>query len=651
MSHIYVSLRNDTDSNADMAFYHYSTNYGSVGITGTAVPPGGSIGPVKVEWDTSTPSDYWYASIAVSGGTRPGMYVSHVPSDPLLPYWKENMLVALWDDGTDRTFKVDWDTFTVDLKSAKETAAMLPIGAYTSASIQNIFVLMLENRSFDNMLGFSGIPGITPASSTNCNSYQGTSYCAGDQNTPTSMPTDPGHEFKDVLQQLGGEGATYTAPTYPPIDMSGFASSYATSTSEGTGTPAADQIGYIMQGFTPLQVPVLYQLASTFVTCNNWFSSLPGPTWPNRFYLHGASSAYETHDGYVSLDDSPSTADMALWESFDGFTYRCGSIFDALTAANIPWRIYHDTDGTVAGSVPQVCSLKNISLLDVLSVKKLSDFAGDISSGYPYRYTFIEPNYGDITGNTYKGGSSQHPEDDVAGGEALIAKVYNAIARSPLWPNSLLVITYDEHGGFYDSVVPGGTTPPDTDDTPGANGFIFNQLGVRVPAVIVSPFTQGKGVDQTVYDHSSVPRTIEELFGLQPLTARDANAQAFTSMLGSPEAATSPPPSLANARTRRPQTDADFAQREAALPQPLPEQGNIRGFVHVARKTDREADERGLARAEGIAAPDRVETFGDADAYIRAVMARVDAARAQFDAALHERLSRPGDKGTDKAKQ
>src|SRR5262249_42533801 len=160
-----------------------------------------------------------------------------------------------------------------------------------------------------------------------------------------------------------------------------------------------------------------------------------------------------------------------------------------------------------------VASIHNISYLDVDS---LEDLVSDLQGDYPYQYTFIEPNYGDLTSGTYEGGSSQHPMDSVANGEQLIQTIYEAIRSSKVWDSSLLIIIYDEHGGFYDSFAPGAAVPPD-DGSPGTYnqyGFNFAQLGVRVPAVVVSPWIAQGTVDHTTYDHSSVPATIESLFGL-----------------------------------------------------------------------------------------------------------------------------------------
>lgn len=522
---------------------------------------------------------------------------------------------------------------------------MVRTGDYST--MQHVFVLMLENHSYDNM--FAALGG-TPAA--NSNIYNEQTYIVSDTSTPTGMPTDPGHEFADVLEQLCGEGATYTAPNYPKPQMSGFAANYATSTSEKTGTPTADDIGDIMKCLAPAQVPVIAQLANHYALCTNWFSSLPGPTWPNRFYVHGASSAYQDGDGYTGLDDSPSSTQIAKWETVDGFTYRKGSIFDALNAKGIPWRIYHDDTLNVAGAIPQVTALKGISLAQPLAVKSINAFASDIASGYPYRYTFIEPNYGDITGNTYKGGSSQHPEDDVSGGENLIAKVVNAIASSPLWPCSMLVITYDEHGGFYNSVAPGGAVQPDTQDGLGANGFVFNQLGVRVPAVIVSPMVK-PGVDPTLYDHSSVPATLERLLELGSLTARDAAANDFLHLFGA-DAEVRPAPTLAAGRTPTPVSPSAVAERAALMTTPIQEQGNLPGFLHCARKTDKELSAAAPVTtippqeliaplpAPSVSSP--MPSYGEVDSYFRNVMARVQQRRAGHEAALRARLATPGAK-------
>ncbi len=389
------------------------------------------------------------------------------------------------------------------------------------ANIRHVFVLMLENRSFDHMFALSGIPGVAAATSANANSYNGKNY-PFQGSAPDQMPTDPGHEFEDVVEQLCGQGVAYQkGKPYPAVNNSGFVSNYATTHTEGN-PPSLPDVDKVMRGIdAKAQTPSLYRLATEYVLCDAWHSSLPGPTWPNRYFLHGASSN--------GLDHSPGKENLLAWESVEGFTYPKGSIFDALGKGRC--RIYQDETGPLLGRVPQVSSLKGISFFDV---HDLVDFAADLNGDYSYAYTFIEPSYGDVGSDTYENGSSQHPMDGLSGGDQLVAKVYNALRNSPLWNNSMLVITYDEHGGFYDSVPPGAASPPNDGAGPSLNehGFDFSVYGVRVPAIVASPWVARGQVERTLYDHGSVLATIEKLFGIPPLTDRDRNANDLLSLVG-----------------------------------------------------------------------------------------------------------------------
>lgn len=502
--------------------------------------------------------------------------------------------------------------YTLALSGDHETFNLKLVDTRPASPIQHVFVLMMENHSFDNMLALSGIPGILAATTSNSNSYNGVTYNV-QGNAPGSMPTDPGHEFTDVVEQLAGQGSSYPPHgQYPPINNSGFAANYATTTTEGPVPPAAN-IGDIMKCFdTQSQLPVMYQLASQFVVCDQWFSSLPGPTWPNRFFLHGASSN--------GLDHSPSSAEIAEWESVDGFRYPNGSIFDAMNAKGITWRLYHDTNGPVEGSVSQVSSIHNIELWDV---HELSTFKSDIqSAAYPYQYTFIEPNYGDIVNGSYEGGSSQHPMDGVTNGEALIAQVYESIRNSPLWMSSILIVTYDEHGGFYDHFAPGAAQPPnDGGNKYNEYGFTFAQYGVRVPALIISPLLASY-VDHTIYDHASVLATLEWLFGVPHLTARDAQANAIKGVIPSIAPRTDCPTKLnppAPQLEKHTRNAAELAAREL---EPVPDRSSLAGFLGVLLKADSKLSTN---RATALARFQSVKTRGNARAYLHEVMAQVRA--------------------------
>ncbi len=486
---------------------------------------------------------------------------------------------------------------------------------------------MMENRSFDHMLGFSGITGIDAATGRETaingldqivgNTYQGVVYNTV-KPADWSMPVGPGHEFIDVLYQLAGAGAVYNAGgAYPEINNSGFVWDYVNSPSPGEGK-ATSNFGDAMKCYdTKSQLPVLYTLANEFAVCDNWYSSLPGPTWPNRFFAHGASSS--------GLDDSPTTEQMAEWEAVLGFHFPNGSIFDALRKAfqekglDHPWRIYGGKREPLLGSIPCVAALHNIMKSDWHS---FDDFAEDINGDYPYYYTFIEPNYGDIANNSYVGGQSQHPLDDVRNGEALIKTVYETIRNSSVWENSLLIITYDEHGGFYDHAIPPATVAPGDSTKYSTHGFTFEQLGVRVPAVVISPYIPKNTIDHRVYDHSSIPATLEALIGMPPLTNRDANANNLTALLSLAEARTDAPAIL-------PETAATSAMPAAKIAPPVtinPDKpisgGNLPAFLFTAAKIESDL-ESGKNSAAIFSKSRSIRTHGDAKNYISAVMQRL----------------------------
>ena len=502
-------------------------------------------------------------------------------------------------------------TYKFDLTGTHDSFAIHPV--YVDTPIKHVFVLMLENHSFDNVLGQSGIKGITAATTKDFNTYNDKPYYVHSP-APYSMEKDPGHNFKNVVKELGGESVVFTkGQPYPKVNNSGFAFEYGKKFDAGDSGKAAD----IMAGFdTGKQLPVMYELAESFTVCDHWFSSMPGPTWPNRYFIHGASSN--------GLDDSPTKGQTVEWESVHGFSYPNGSIYEAMSQRKLNWRIYMDKipSGPIIGNIPQVASLKGIN--NITSIHNLDGFKKDLKSGYDYHYTFIEPNYGEVT-STYIGGTSQHPLDSMHGGEGLIKTVYEAIRNSPVWDTCMLIITYDEHGGFYDSVEPGPAVPPNDGSSKKLNthGFKFDQLGVRVPAIIISPWVAA-GVDDTSYDHTSVLATLEKMFGMHALTDRDAAAKDFLHLL-LPEKRTDTPKKLSDpisipkklALSKKAQAEIDQ--------QPLPESGNKIGFLAIMLKTELElASDDEIEQKTIMENFKKINTQGEAKAYILSVMKKME---------------------------
>ena len=477
-------------------------------------------------------------------------------------------------------------------------SSQVPIWSTQTSLIEHIFVLMLENRSYDHMLGDFREEGIDAETGGkrvpdgygwggHSNSFGGLTFPAR-LGAPQRMPHDVGHGFDDVLTQLCYDPISDRDPVkankawnYPPITNGGFVKDWEDYTRPDlggiigsiiSGDPGGPKLPLdptiVMSGFGPADLPVLYTLASEFAVCDRWFSSLPGPTEPNRRFLHAASSA-GLYDGL----DGPTTAELHL---FGGVTFKNGTIFDKLTAARKEYRIFQ------GDTFPQVQSLANIDDSKVFDFGWYFQAMVQNPSGYTPAYTFIEPNYGNF-GSDFTCGDSQHPVNDITNGEWLIKFVYETIRNSPIWNSSLLIITYDEHGGFYDHVPPPPATPPgDTspDSSPGGvigavlggpQLFAFDLYGVRVPAVVISPYIPKGTIDDRTYDHTSVLRTIEDTFMLGRLTQRDTHANSLLPLLllgeprGTPSvSATSPSPG------HEPPTVVPIDPRASAPPVTLP---------------------------------------------------------------------------------
>ena len=363
--------------------------------------------------------------------------------------------------------------------------------------LKHIVVLMMENRSFDHMLGglraqdprIAGLTGKEsnpdttgkPAPVRAMATFQG------------QLDPDPDHHFPAVNKQLFFPAA---GPPGTP-SMQGFVQSYF----DQQRNVAQSQ--KIMYYFRPEKLPVLTTLARQFAVFNGWFCSIPGPTTCNRAFAH-----YGTSFGQVSLD-------IFYWKG----PYL--SIYERMLQAGHTAKIYYYDQQS--STIEIVNLLRNQPQI----FGTYDQFRDDCKSGILPDYSFVEPNYSDHEG---PGGgeelaSDQHPDHNVQAGEIFIASVYNAIHANPsLWRNTALLIVYDEHGGIYDHVPPPACKPDgfvaSAADTGTGFPFAFDRLGVRVPAILVSPWipkaTVVPGTEDTgkgrVFEHASIPATVSKFF-------------------------------------------------------------------------------------------------------------------------------------------
>lgn len=545
------------------------------------------------------------------------------------------------DLGTDSSASgpgiVHWESDARPLRVAVEVMASTT-GWESSetvwGAVKHVFVLCLENRSFDHLLGGSGMTGIDAVTkaSTTINGLTGSeSNTVGGQTYTVSacadggvMPVGPGHEFDEVLLQLTGSCAYEPGDPYPATDNSGFAADFASLA--GVTDP-----GLVMQYMPAEDLPILNALATEFAVCDNWHASMPGPTWPNRFFLFAGSSG--------GLDRSPAKGQLALWESHSlpGVSYTAGLgvrgfAFSNPTVVGLSieaWgerpTIYYGDVGPAIGRIPIAAALADVSFSDL---RPYSKFESDLASGsLKHGFTFIEPNYGNAHSD-FAGGTSQHPLDGTAGGEALIKSTYEAIRNSPMWNSSVLIVTWDEHGGFYDHVAPDfeaptpATPPGDEQLQAGVNlfGFTFDQYGPRVPAVVISPLIEKNVIDHRFYEHSSVVRAVNDLADLPPVNARVASVLNPLELL----TLTTPRVTPTTLPPVRDVTPASHAAA-AAVGGPAPSGGwDTSGALHIAHRL-------GLSMAAQADEDDHQRVFlaitssDQADVYVHGMLDRLQA--------------------------
>ncbi|MDE2425946.1 MAG: phospholipase [Elusimicrobia bacterium] len=354
---------------------------------------------------------------------------------------------------------------------------------------------MLENHSFDQMLGcfksiYPQLEGVDP-NAPGKNSDGKRVVFAQAPTTARQILIDPHHEVQHVSVQLANENGGFV------LDLEDCY----------VGECTDDHRRYVMSYYPLDSLPGLHALGRDFTICDRWHASVPGPTWPNRFFaLTGTSS------GQVDMpDDGEHKADLKGYMEQDQVT-----LFDRLSEKQVPWKIYFS-------GLPQSVVLRhqrrpeNISRYFAME-QFYSDVAG-AESEFP-AFSLIEP---DFMGS---GENDDHPPHDVMKAQKLIVDVYNAIRAQPdLWNSTLLVIFYDEHGGFYDHV-PIPTAPPPDQHTK----YPFDHLGVRVPALLVSPWV-ARQFCSTRFDHTSLLKYLIEKWGLGPLGNRTAAANSIGSLI------------------------------------------------------------------------------------------------------------------------
>ncbi|XP_062014940.1 non-specific phospholipase C1 [Rosa rugosa] len=374
--------------------------------------------------------------------------------------------------------------------------------------IKTVVVLVMENRSFDHILGWlkstrPEIDGLTGKESNRLSVSNPNSPKVHVSSDAGFIDSDPGHSFQAIREQIFGSHRSSGNPAL----MNGFAQQ-AESMSPGMAAT-------VMSGFKPEVLPAYTELANEFAVFDRWFASVPASTQPNRFYVHSATSHGATSNVRKDL--------------IHGFPQR--TIFDSLDENDLSFGIYYQN---IPASLffKSLRKLKHVTKFHSYALKfKLHAKLGKLPN-----YAVIEQRYFDVKEMP---ANDDHPSHDVARGQRFVKEVYETLRKSPQWKEMALLITYDEHGGFYDHVPTpiSGVPSPDGITGPDPFYFRFDRLGVRVPTILVSPWIEKGTViheptgptPHSQFEHSSIPATVKKLFNLKSnfLTKRDAWAGTF----------------------------------------------------------------------------------------------------------------------------
>eukprot|EP01060_Flectonema_neradi_P021254 TRINITY_DN287_c0_g1_i2.p1 TRINITY_DN287_c0_g1~~TRINITY_DN287_c0_g1_i2.p1 ORF type:complete len:632 (+),score=147.59 TRINITY_DN287_c0_g1_i2:45-1898(+) len=387
------------------------------------------------------------------------------------------------------------------------------LASVNGGKIKHVVVLMEENRSFDHMMGWrKGVNGL-----------KGDEYNLVDTKDPNSKKVyvsknatqvswcDPDHSTggttNKIFTKREVEKGNFTTAT-----MGGFA--------EGQSGQASSNYCQVMDMQTPDRVPIMTALADEFILMDRFFASHPGPTWPNRMYMLAATTAGSTETG-------------TWYHNEKGLLFPQKTFFDQLTAEGHTWRNYYN-------DTPWELFMETIAH-NPNNTQSMEQFWTDCREGTLPTYSWINPSSG-INMTLNVGSNDQHPDHDVAAGERYYKDIYEALRSSPLWEETLFIITYDEHGGYYDHVptplnVP---VPEDGEESYPDKNFKFDRLGIRLPTLLISPWLPKGGLvsappsaqkpfNNSEYELTSIMATTRKLLGMDstPLTKRDAWAATF----------------------------------------------------------------------------------------------------------------------------
>lgn len=351
--------------------------------------------------------------------------------------------------------------------------------AIRTRRIEHVVVVMMENRSFDHYLGWA----------------------------PGADGRQAGLAFAD---EGGASVATFPlAPDYqgcphpdPDHSYQGGRIEYDGGACDGW-LVAGDNDEYAVGYYGAADLPFHAQAVRRGTTLDRYFSAIMAGTYPNRIYMHAAQT--DRLDNTLTISQLP-------------------TIWDRLAEAGVEGRYYYSDLPFLA--------LWGTKYLPI--ARPMSQFIDDAISGDLPAVSFVEPRFiGEEEGLS----GDNHPHADIRNGEVFLDLVYRAVTRSPDWRSTVLVINYDEWGGFFDHVPPPSAPVPPSDQALGSDGL----LGFRTPAIVISPWAAAGAVAHEEFDHTSVLRMIEDRWGLEPLTVRDATANSLADVLDFSRANTAAP--------------------------------------------------------------------------------------------------------------